>query len=180
MNTVHLSDVQFVLSDEIRESLTVRQGFEAVKTKVINRNVDQGGQTALTEIIFADIDSAGLTSHDLTGKMVADLAQRSANVLREDAASGGKFASDQNEVFKCEAAISSERSRERANPSNAKAVAIRKASEAPVEPERVNAAGGAPILTVRLETLKDQAAAFRSCEQAVGAHGFKLQPVANH
>jgi hypothetical protein len=167
--------LQFVFSDETTENLTVLQGFESVKTKAINRNVVRGTETVLTELIFADIESAGLI-----GNVAADLAQSGAAVLRKDADSGGRFASEETAALNCEAAISNEHSSVQANLRKAKAVAIRKASQGPLELERLNATGGATILTVLLETLKDQAPAFMSCEQAVGALGFKLEPVANH
>jgi hypothetical protein len=128
VKTAHCSDVQFVFSDETRENVTVLKAFQAVKTKAINRNVVRGWETVLTERIFADIESARLT-----GNVAADLAQSGAAVLRKDADSGGRFASEETAVLNCKAAISTSQSQR-----------------------------------------------FRSCEQAVGSLGFKLEPVANH
>ena len=175
VNMAHRSDVQFVLSNESSENSAALQGFKAVKAKAINRSVARGREVSLTERIVTEIECARLV-----GKVTAGLPQSGAAVLRKAADSGGMFAWYETAVRNCEATISNKRSGGLASLIQAKTVAIRKASEGPLELERSNATGGATILTARLETPKDQGAAFGSCEQAMGALGFKLEIVANH
>jgi hypothetical protein len=175
VNADNRYDALLVPSDETRRKFDEQlKKFEAVKTMAINRNLAQERETVRTDGLRANNENARLM-----GKAAADLTQSRADVSRKDADSRGKIASGETAVLNGEAAILNERSREQANLLNAKADATRKAAEGQLELDKANAKGNAPILNARLEAVKEQAAAFKSFAETVGALGFKLAPVAN-
>jgi hypothetical protein len=200
VNADNRYDALLVPSDETRGKFDEQlKKFEAVKTMAINRNLAQERETVRTDGLRANNENArlmGKSAADLTqsradvsrkdadsrGQVAAgrrDLLEGKAEATRKDADSRGKIASGETAVLNGEAAILNERSREQANLLNAKADATRKAAEGQLELDKANAKGNAPIVNARLEAIKEQAAAFKSFAETVGALGFKLAPVAN-
>jgi hypothetical protein len=148
------------------------------KADAIRKDADSRGEIAAGQRRLLEGNSdATRKDADSRGELAAGgrtLLEGKADALRKDADARDKIASGEAAVLNGEAAILNERSRGEANIANAKAEAMRKAAEGQLELDKANAKETVPVLKARLETVKEQSAAFKSFAESVGAMGFKL------